>query len=68
MKTVKIDWLEECPKYEHDVAVVQTEKGREDWLYDGDKVTCENCGQVGIIEADGECGWVVWDETINQIQ
>ena len=34
MKTLKIDWLDECPK----------------------------CGHAGVIETDGECAWVVWDE------
>ncbi|MEM8240213.1 hypothetical protein Q4R49_21170 [Morganella morganii subsp. sibonii] len=37
-------------------------KGHDDWLYDGDKVTCENCGHTGVIEADGECAWCVWNE------
>lgn len=62
MKTLKIDWLDTCSKCEHDVAIVQTEKGREDWLYADDKVTCDKCGHSGVIETDGECAWVAWGE------
>nr|WP_282559234.1 hypothetical protein [Providencia alcalifaciens] len=63
MKTFKnVPWVGCCTKCDAEQATVQTEKGNEDWFYDGDKVTCENCGHTGVIEADGECAWCVWDE------
>lgn len=63
MKTFKnVPWVGCCEKCDAERATVQTEKGSEDWFYDGDKVTCENCGHTGVIEADGECAWCVWDE------
>ncbi|MBQ0367840.1 hypothetical protein [Providencia rettgeri] len=67
MKTLnEIQWLGECPKCEHASAQVQTENGREYWLYAGDKVTCENCKHTGVVEADGECAWCEWDEVNEQ--
>ncbi|SPX93062.1 Uncharacterised protein [Morganella morganii] len=62
MKTLKAQWLGACEKCGHESATVQTEKGHDDWFYDGDKVTCENCRHAGVIEADGECAWCTWDE------
>ncbi|ELY3857541.1 MULTISPECIES: hypothetical protein [unclassified Providencia] len=63
MKTLNsIPWLGKCPKCAHESARVQTENGKDDWLYSGDKVTCENCGHTGEIEADGECAWCEWND------
>lgn len=59
MKTLKAQWAGACEKCEHESATVQTEKGHDDWFYDGDKVTC---GHAGVIEAGGECAWCIWDE------
>lgn len=62
MKTLKIDWLNQCVKCESHDHTVNTENGSSKWLYDGDKVTCNVCGHAGEIEADGEQAWVNWNE------
>jgi len=65
MKTLAINWLAPCPHCGNDTAMVKTEKGDKDWLYDGDAVTCmsTSCGMKGVIEIfDADSADVVWDE------
>lgn len=50
MKAINIDWLENCPVCDHSTAVVYT-IGSKNYLYDGDKVECGNCGMNGLIES-----------------
>lgn len=65
-KRLDINWLGMCENCgSEEPKVVDTEKGDEVTLWDGDKVTCKQCGSVGEIEADGENAWVVWDEDYN---
>ena len=59
---IEIDWLDSCPKCDCSEHVVETVEGTKDWLYNGDKVTCGECGHTGEIEADGETAWVDWDD------
>lgn len=66
MKTFKnVTFLGCCDKCDAEQATVETEKGSDNWFYDGDKVTCEICGHSGLIETDGESAWCVWDEVNN---
>ena len=53
MNKIEIDWLDSCPKCDCSEHVVETVEGTKDWLYNGDKVTCGECGHTGEIEADG---------------
>lgn len=62
MNKIEIDWLDSCSKCDCSEHVVETVEGTKDWLYNGDKVTCGECGHTGEIEADGETAWVNWDE------
>jgi hypothetical protein len=62
MNKIEIDWLDSCPKCDCSEHVVETVEGTKDWLYNGDKVTCGECGHTGEIEADGETAWVNWNE------
>lgn len=61
METLRIDWLDSCPKCECSEHIVSTACGSEQWLYSGDVVTCGECGHTGLIDADGESAWVEWD-------
>ncbi|MEQ1977133.1 hypothetical protein [Xenorhabdus sp. SGI240] len=63
MKTVKVDWLGDCEKCGVESALVETENGKEDWLYEGDKVTC-CCGHTGHVEIlpCEPVAYAVWDE------
>ena len=66
MKTLKITWLS-CDKcdagdQQNSFVSVKTEKGCGFSLYVGDKAECPSCGAKGVIDADGESTWVVWDE------
>lgn len=63
MKALNIDWLSDCPACGHSQAMVKTENGWQDWLYDGDTVECLECGHKGVVEViDSECVDAAWDE------
>lgn len=32
------------------------------WLYNDDKVTCNKCGNTGLVECDDGHAFAVWDE------
>lgn len=32
------------------------------WAVDGDTVQCSDCGAIGMVSADGEVAYVMWDE------
>ncbi len=55
-------WLNECHKCGSIKNQIETEKGNEDILFEGDKVLCTDCGNKGSIWADGENAWVTWDD------
>ena len=64
MKTLVIDWLTPCPNCGNKTAHVKTEHGSNDFLFDGDSVSCMSaCGMKGVIEIfDTDSADVVWDE------
>lgn len=62
-KTLKIEWLGECPKCTRKTVEVFTIKGSKELLFDGDKVKCW-CGQTGEIETNNGDAWVEWDEVV----
>ncbi|PHM22990.1 hypothetical protein BDE27_0314 [Xenorhabdus ehlersii] len=65
MKTLKIDWLGRCDRCEREDALVETENGTSDWLYEGDRVMC-SCGHTGYV-AVSSCepvAYAVWDELV----
>ncbi|OTA16056.1 hypothetical protein Xbed_03528 [Xenorhabdus beddingii] len=65
MKTVKVDWLGDCEKCGMDSALIET-NGNENWLYEGDVVTCCGCGHTGHVEIL-QCepvAYAVWDELV----
>ena len=60
--TLKIAWLDECNKCKFsEYANVHTTKGRDDYLYEGDYVSCPNCDNEGCIETDMGCAYVSWE-------
>ena len=66
MKTIKIDWLVNCPACDHSIAMVET-SGSETHLNDGDKVECESCGMNGFIESvDCENVEAVWNDELKE--
>lgn len=62
-KTLKIDWLGECPKCTRKTVEVFTIKGGKELIFDGDKVKCW-CGQTGEIDTHDGNAWVEWDEVV----
>lgn len=64
MKTIKINWLDNCPKCGHEDAAVTTQ-GNEKELFAGEQVTCMKCGHNGEIDADEGGAFVCWDELDN---
>jgi NADH:ubiquinone oxidoreductase subunit E len=64
MKTLVIDWLTPCPNCGNKTAHVKTEHGSNDFLFDGDSVSCMSaCGMKGVIEIfDTDSADVIWDE------
>lgn len=56
MKTLKITWLGPCPKCQGRVHSVESLNSAGNWLYEGEKVTCNKCGHKGVIDvADNQC-------------
>lgn len=62
MKNLNISWLGACPKCDNEIHKVETEKGIGCWLYNDDKVTCNKCGNTGLVECDDGHAFAVWDE------
>lgn len=60
IKEVRVGWLSPC-RCHHSVAIVDT-KGDENNLYEGERVHCPSCFQIGEIWADGENADVVWED------
>ncbi|HEJ8029381.1 hypothetical protein I5L45_22985 [Serratia marcescens] len=61
MKTLNISWLGACPKCDNETHTVETENGSVVRLYEGDKITCNKCGNTGEVDVD-DCAFAVWDE------
>lgn len=62
VETMEVDWAGDCPKCGCGVAKVDTKEGSYDWLVEGDKAECRDCGHGGTIEADDGIAWIVWDK------
>lgn len=64
MTELKMDWGMECPKCNHNEAMIHStaEKDSEYEFMDGEAVTCLKCGNTGEISAEGEDSDVVWNE------
>ncbi|HBE9083088.1 hypothetical protein [Serratia fonticola] len=60
MKTLNISWLGACPQCDNENLKVETEKGIGSFLYEGDKITCAQCGNTGTVEVD-DCAFACWD-------
>lgn len=68
-KTLNIDWLSNCDNCNFTIAEVETDEGTETYLYEGDTVTCPNCGHAGVIQCmDEEAVDAIWDEVITDGQ
>lgn len=50
MRKLNIKWLQDCPACNHETAIVCTENGYNNWLYEGDEVSCKKCNHKGLIE------------------
>lgn len=61
MKTLNISWLGACPKCDNETHKVETEKGCGFRLYEGDKITCPQCGNTGGVEVE-EHAYAAWDK------
>ncbi|MEQ9869158.1 hypothetical protein ABRP77_07730 [Pectobacterium odoriferum] len=64
--TVIIDWLDNCPKCDHEKARVIGFSISTNSLWSGNPVVCNKCGHLGEIDADGENAWVEWDEYFDE--
>ena len=65
MKILNITWLgdcERCESPEDKPHKVETERGTGARLYDGDKVTCQECQNTGVISCDDGVAFVEWSE------
>ncbi|WP_225761623.1 hypothetical protein [Acinetobacter sp. Marseille-P8610] len=63
MKTLKITWLDSCPKCGFgEYANVKTERGIGCFLFSGDIVNCPECNHEGEIGCDEDFAYVKWDE------
>ncbi|EPH0541268.1 hypothetical protein N1I02_001177 [Serratia marcescens] len=60
-KALNISWLGVCPKCDNETHKVETEKDCGFRLYEGDKITCNNCGHTGSVEVE-EHAYAAWDE------
>lgn len=56
---VVVGWLT-CPCGSNDITV--NTEGDKNYLFYGDKITCNTCGRVGIIETDDCCAFESLDE------
>ncbi len=59
LKTLKIDWLGNCPTCGREEHTVSTSEGNKDYLYEDDAVKCW-CGQTGVIEVGDGHAWCNW--------
>lgn len=56
MKVLNVRWLGGCAKCGYSVHSVETRNSAGNWLYEGEKVTCNGCGHKGVIEVtDNQC-------------
>lgn len=60
MKNFVVPWLD-CACGSNNIEV-ESEKGDELYLYNGDKTLCLDCGRKGEIETDDNCAYVVWED------
>ncbi|MGR5062003.1 hypothetical protein [Photobacterium sp. DNB22_13_2] len=60
-KTMRLSWLN-CAKCDSNKIEVTTEQGNDEWIYDGDKLTCLDCGATGELETDGGITWFEADK------
>ncbi|CDG47886.1 hypothetical protein SCTVLC_1168 [Serratia symbiotica SCt-VLC] len=61
MKNLNISWVGICPLCDNDILKVETEDGSDSWLYEGEKITCPQCGSTGAVEVDEDHAYAVWD-------
>lgn len=66
-KTMRLSWLN-CAKCDSNKIEVTTEQGNDEWLYDGDKAQCLDCGATGEIETDGGIAWFEVEKEQNNAQ
>ncbi|MGF1760611.1 hypothetical protein L4D76_22345 [Photobacterium sagamiensis] len=67
MKKLNVNWLT-CDICNSNNIEVKTEKGNDEWLYDGDSAKCLDCCTTGAIETDGESAWFEVDEEAKNVQ
>lgn len=64
MTKMNIDWGRECPKCNHNEAIIhstaESSSGYE--FMNGDVVICLKCGNTGEMDAQGEDSDIVWNE------
>lgn len=64
MKTLNISWVGTCPKCECEKLKVETELGCGFRLFDGDKVTCPQCGTTGKVWCEENFAKTAWDKEV----
>ncbi len=58
----RVDWLNACEHCQCSHGIEVTSQSLSGiYLYAGDAVKCPQCGNQGVINADGEGAWVEWD-------
>lgn len=62
MKTLVIDWLGSCPRCKCNVAVVNTEKGDDKFLYAGDELHCRDCWLEGEVDVSDDSAFASFAE------
>ncbi len=58
----RVDWLNSCEQCGCSKGIEVTSRSLGGtYLYRGDQVKCPQCGNQGVIDADGDGAWVEWD-------
>lgn len=58
----RVDWLNSCEQCNNSRQIEVTSRSLAGtYLYAGDAVKCPQCGNQGVIDADGDGAWVEWD-------
>jgi hypothetical protein len=61
MTVLRIKWAGYCPACNSDELDVNTDNGTPERLFEGDDVTCSQCGLVGAINCEDDTAFAVWD-------
>lgn len=57
-----VDWLNSCEHCQCSKGIEVTSRSLSGtYFYAGDSVKCLQCGNQGVIDADGDGAWVDWD-------